>query len=123
MKDDEIELSDADAATVASIETPPKVQALWAAQGEAARAHDWPRFWQTRIDASAYRTEQFTRLQAPQFLQDQEILIRAKYIALRISTALGLWPEPGEDLPLGYIFDPACDCDVCQTLKSRKEQS
>ena len=123
MEDDELELSDADAATVASIETPPKVQALWAARGEAARTHDWTRYWQTYIDASAYRAEQFTRLQAPQFLQDQEVLIRAKYIALRISTALGLWPEPGEDLPRGYTYDPACDCDVCQTLRSRMEQS
>lgn len=123
MEDDEFELSDADAATVASIETPPKVQALWAARGEAARTHDWTRYWQTFIDASVYRTEQFTRLQAPQFLQDQETLNRAKYIALRINTALGLWPELGNDLPRGYVFDPACGCDVCQTLKSRKEQA
>ena len=123
MKDDEIELSEADAATLATIETPLEVQALWAAQGEAARAHDWHRFWQTHIDISQRRTELLIGLSGYQELLQHEENLRITYIDRRINTILGLWPEPGEDLPREYTYDPACGCDVCATLRSRKEKS
>lgn len=116
---EEIKLSDADAATLASIETPPEVQALWAARDEAARAHDWPKFWQTYIDTSQRRTEFLTGLGGYPTLLAEEERIRARYVERRILTFLGLWPEPGEDLPRGYVYDPACSCDVCVTLRGR----
>ena len=122
MEDETAPLSAADEALLASMEPAPEVQLLWEARGDAARAHDWPRFWQTYIDTSQQRTDALVSMRGYNFLLEQEEQFRATYIERRIATAQGLWPEPGEGLPRGYVYDPNCKCDVCKTLRRREEQ-